>query len=1032
MIGWSMSDGHHGGAREFLASRLNELHDAAGAPPLDAIAARAMRLRPPSARWRITGKRISDWKRGHNAPASKGALAAVVRTMIDIARTKAIPGNATAGLFNESQWQCWWAAARAEPVTAAAGSASSETGLFAGRPLSEVDPFELEVHAAIDSGAALAGLDRLPTYIRREHDDWLAEVVAETTKGLSMLAVLVGNSSTGKTRACWEAVQRLPPWWRLWHPIRPSRPEAASEALRKVGPHTVVWLNEINHYLLTPGSGDGEHVAVVLRELLRSGRSRPVLILGTIWSEYWAELTTEPETGARNDPHRDARQLLVGSSCPVPEHFIGQAAAVRLATRTDPRLAEAFRSAENGRITQYLAGVPVLLERYINAPDAARALIESAMDARRLGHGLFLPQPLLEESAQLYLSEHQWDSLEDNWLNDALAYTAAPCRGVRGPLTRVRPRVGQPHTESVTYRLADYLEQWGREKRAGFIPAPSVWEVYSRYAATSGDLGRLATEAQRRKLYAQALNLWTAAAEAGDESAVWQGAAMLREVGRVDEALLWYGRAAEAGYGDALEHAGRMLQEAGRIEEALTWYRRAADAGDSFALHQVVGLLVSSGRTDEALAWLADRSVSDIAALRHRAWILRSLGRFDQAVDLYMLATKAGDADSIAETARTLHWAGRDDEALDWYERATAAGDKYAPRQAARILREANRIDEALEWFGKAGDKSDTYAFREAAQMLQQVSRIDDAIVWYQRAIDAGDAFAAGSAAPMLERSGRVDQALAWYGDAASDGEPGALKRATSMLIRSGRFDDAIVWLQGRAEKGDSAAFAEVITMLTTSGRRDEALEWLKRLAQTEHKLAISYLIGLLEELGQDSELIEWHTRVAQKGDTASMIRVAQMLCEFGQLDESLDWYMKAAEAGDVHAMHEAVRIMQQSSRDEEAISWLIRLAEAGNRSARRCIARTNNDAGQIDEALFWYRQLAMNGDAKALDDAIQMLQRQGRLGDAQALRREIFGTDNGIHAAMFNRVAGMGHFPHLTGSPGMWAYVVDEDDLPI
>ena len=89
---------------------------------------------------------------------------------------------------------------------------------------------------------------------------------------------------------------------------------------------------------------------------------------------------------------------------------------------------------------QFLAGAPELLARYRNAPPAARALIEAAMDARRLGMGAGLPQAFLEAAAPGYLTDDQWDALGEDWLEQALAYTAVPCKGARGPLTRIRPR----------------------------------------------------------------------------------------------------------------------------------------------------------------------------------------------------------------------------------------------------------------------------------------------------------------------------------------------------------------------------------------------------------------------------------------------------------------------------------------------------------------------------------------------------------------------------------------------------------------
>ena len=50
---------------------------------------------------------------------------------------------------------------------------------------------------------------------------------------------------------------------------------------------------------------------------------------------------------------------------------------------------------------QFLAGAPELLARYRNAPPAAAALIDAAMDARRLGMGAGLPQAFLEAADDL-------------------------------------------------------------------------------------------------------------------------------------------------------------------------------------------------------------------------------------------------------------------------------------------------------------------------------------------------------------------------------------------------------------------------------------------------------------------------------------------------------------------------------------------------------------------------------------------------------------------------------------------------------
>ena len=157
----------------------------------------------------------------------------------------------------------------------------------AGWPLDEVtDPFVLEVHRPVQPEDAPPGLPLLPPYVPREHDQVLGQVVRAAAGGRSGIAVLVGGSSTGKTRACWEALALLrdqDPPWRLWHPIDPSRPDAALRELPGIGPRTVVWLNEAQFYLDPADAGLGERVAAGLRELLRDPGRAPVLVLATMW-----------------------------------------------------------------------------------------------------------------------------------------------------------------------------------------------------------------------------------------------------------------------------------------------------------------------------------------------------------------------------------------------------------------------------------------------------------------------------------------------------------------------------------------------------------------------------------------------------------------------------------------------------------------------------------------------------------------------------------------------------------------------------
>ncbi|MEU7038700.1 hypothetical protein ABZ958_34240 [Streptomyces sp. NPDC046237] len=131
----------------------------------------------------------------------------------------------------------------------------------------------------------------------RGHDRVLAEAVRNAAAGHSGIVVLVGSSSTGKTRAV-QAVQPLAGRrWRLWHPFDPARAQAALEDLPKVAPRTVVWLNEAQRYLGDRASG--ERIAAAIHRLLVSLERGPILLLGTLWPEYayqYAALPWSPAT----------------------------------------------------------------------------------------------------------------------------------------------------------------------------------------------------------------------------------------------------------------------------------------------------------------------------------------------------------------------------------------------------------------------------------------------------------------------------------------------------------------------------------------------------------------------------------------------------------------------------------------------------------------------------------------------------------------------------------------------------------------
>ncbi|MGM9337559.1 hypothetical protein [Streptomyces murinus] len=431
------------------------------------------------------------------------------------------------------------------------------------------DPFALEVHRSISARGRKFTPSSLPAYVRRPHDDQLEGIALEATNGASRISILLGESSTGKTRACWEVVQRIPDSWNLWHPISPSHAEALALALDKgIPPRTVLWLNETQLYLDTPASSLGERVAAGLRELLRDTKAGPILILGTMWPTHWDRITRYPAAGG-DDRHPQARSLLAGSETLVPGSFFGEPLEdLKKLMRSDPRLAEAYKSTrgKKARITQFLAGAPAQMERYLNAPQGARAIMDAAIDLRRFGHAPIIRESLLVEISSAAMDPEELILLGDSWIRESFEYALTPCKGVSGPLNRV-PLTLDTSAPYRQYRVSDYVEQAGSVKRASLLPPQEFPYIVLRNVSELEQLRAIASSLVARGRIFHAAQLYLRASELGDYESGCELA-------------------------DILDFAN---DHTGAVEVA----RRHYDAGDPGSARKLVGYLYQNGQIEE-------------------------------------------------------------------------------------------------------------------------------------------------------------------------------------------------------------------------------------------------------------------------------------------------------------------------------------------------------------------------------------------------------------------------------------------------
>ncbi|MFF8910105.1 hypothetical protein [Streptomyces olivaceoviridis] len=616
-----------------------------------------------------------------------------------------------------------------------APEADSYAGRAPGRPIRAWEPHDLEVHPAgpgrahADTGA-LAGRE-LPGYVSREHDRMLGAVVQNAAAGRSGMVVLVGGSSTGKTRACWEAVQPLASLgWRLWHPFDPTRAQAALNELHRVGPRTVVWLNEAQHYLGDPTVGE-QITAAVHRLLTDTGRG-PVLVLGTLWPEYAHQYTALPMPD-RPDPHSRVRELLAGRTLAVPDSFddAALAAATALAEAGDHLLADALARAREGRVAQDLAGAPELLRRYQQATPPTRALLDVAIDARRLGVSLHLPQTFLTDAAIDYLTDTDYDQLTDDWAERAFAELAQPVHGKQAPLRRATPR---PHRRPPTpakstastptgprplFRLADYLEQHGRRARRRLCPPASFWHAAHTHLIHPDDLNNLADAAGDRLRLQWEHRLLRRAAEHGstrvriglargqqeeagdledylpDFLAKQERARILEGSGDREAALAIWEELAEEGFEDAYNSIGQRHEEDGRRADAERFYRLGAEAGDPDAMQSLVFLLAEDKHFREAAEWTERiAAIGDIYAYPRLAYRYEAAGNLTNAKVYFQKGLDAGLIADYGDLVRIHLKEGDDEGAMRIHKEGVKAGWTRVPMLIAEDAGDHDRADE--------------------------------------------------------------------------------------------------------------------------------------------------------------------------------------------------------------------------------------------------------------------------------------------------------------------------------------------------
>ena len=505
------------------------------------------------------------------------------------------------------------------------------------RRVDEATPRDLGIHSAITTPDTA---DDLPAYVWRDFDFRLRTALAgEPDRG--GFVVMVGPSSTGKTRSVYEAVHDLFPDWWLYQP-----PDAAALLELKNNPprRTVFWLDELQQYL----GGRPPLTTESVRTLIRHGN----IVVGTLWPD---QLSIWTSASAPADIRR-----LFKSSVPVSvpdELTIAELNEARGVAERDSRIRLALDTRDTG-LTQALAGGPALVMCWEQpATPYARAIITAAADAHRLGVHAPLNEQLLADAMFGYLKPAHRVRPSREWLDQALPHATRPLHGDVSALSPVDDGVAG---SLAGYVVADYLAQHLRRVRRIEVVPHEAWHAFIKRLRNPADLRRLADAALTRMRYCYAEPaLERLVGEFDDGHAATELADLLIGQDRFAAAVDVLRRRLDANPRDRT--IGERLSRTQELWQRVDDLRPAAAAGDPAARDRMAEILVDCGLSDDLrtkedrgdlsaaerlVERLADRGC--VAEIRERA----DRGQMFAAEALADLYLAWGEADLLRDRAR--------------------------------------------------------------------------------------------------------------------------------------------------------------------------------------------------------------------------------------------------------------------------------------------------------------------------------------------------------------------------------------------
>ncbi|MCX4993530.1 tetratricopeptide repeat protein [Streptomyces sp. NBC_00568] len=843
------------------------------------------------------------------------------------------------------------------------------------------------------------GLDPdLPVFVEREAGEQVRAWMRTAARDGGAL-VLVGGSCVGKSRLLYESARRELSDFAVLAPDLGDGGlvNAVADATFEL-PHTVVWLDELQRFLPGPyfvaddESGHAPLTASALRKLLSA--DTPVVVLGTLWPEYAAELrAAEPvREGTPGVPrHQRAVDILsaAGVTMIALESFSERerARADGQAAR-DPRIARAMDDPDYN-VTEVLAGAPQLIRRYEQSTRLHKAVVEAAVDARRLGvHGPLAPD-LLRAVARELTAEILPD---DHWFDSAVAELASRDRPADRATAPLIALVSTDRRAIRGYTVADYLLQHlTRQRRNRRLPL-GAWQVLIDGTNAPEDRMRLARAAHHRLLYRTAESVYGPLAD-GDTDAAAALSELLILRGEYEEAQrLVESRVRPAGV-ERVRELGKRLVAIGRAREALPVFRCVAD-DDHWAAYELAKTLEGLDDTEELWA----------RAVGGDAWAAVTLGRLlhrrgdrDEALRAARLGVDAhSDPYITGWVAGLLVDLGEVDEALRIVRMPEVAVTSSVEDARAELLRARGDAEE-LRSLADSGDSSAEHA-------LLTLLTFDPSEEVLRTYVAAGHSDAACALSQLLVREGKYQEAIEvlrpfWRDDPRVATELGTL---LARYLPYEEYAEAVAVLRSALHAGDPLTRHELYELLSEHPGSPEHRRMLRQYVWNRRRSSLARLFRFFrrpkEEVNRwvldgpryrEERVASFGTfqglrAAAKAGDPYAAVAVALRLQWLGRPGEGV----KLLRATPPHpcVTRELAELLVETGRPQEAVTLLEPLADSGDERAAHRMAKL---LGALEDAETLRSRAARDDFAE-----IQLVELEARTGDKARLREDVDGGD--------------------------------------